>query len=130
MSAPADIMAVLRALRDAFAALPSVKTCAIGLEADMTPDDYPMVRLVPSSARWGLTIDRRECDVLVYFGQPIHEFEGGMEALYESLFALERALLEASQTTAGVFAQYRETIIDEDRIDAYKLMALRLTVEG
>lgn len=130
MMAPADIMAVLVALRDAFALVPGVNTCRIGLEANMTPEDYPMVRVVPSAVRWGSTIHRRECDVLVYFGQPIHEFEDGLEGLYDNLFTLERALLEASQTVPNVFCQYRETIADEDRVDAYKLMALRLTAEG
>ena len=72
----------------------------------------------------------RRCEITVYFGQPIHEFDGGLEALYASLFTMEAALLAASQQTPGVVVEYRETVLDEDRVDAYKLMALRLVVEG
>lgn len=121
---------VLEALRDALAAVPGVATCRIGMEANLTPADYPLVRLVPSTVRYSEVISRRRCELLVYFGQPIHEFTGGLESLYESLFGLEAALLAAAQATPGVWVQYEETILDEDRLDAYKLMALRLTVEG
>ena len=96
----------------------------------MTPADYPMVRIVPSVIRDAPIIGQRRCDVLVYFGQPIHEFTGGLESLYTSLFALETALLDAAQATAGVYVEYVETVMDEDRVDAYKLCALRLVVQG
>ena len=43
---------------------------------------------------------------------------------------MEAPQLDASQQTPGVFVEYRETVLDEDRVDAYKLMALRLVVEG
>ena len=124
------MMTVLEALRDKLALVSGVTTCKIGMEANMTPQSYPMVRIVPSTVREADVIGLRRCNVLVYFGQPIHEFTGGLEALYTSLFAMETALLEAAQSTAGVFVEYEETVLDEDRVAAYKLMALRLVVEG
>jgi hypothetical protein len=71
----------------------------------------------------------RETEVLIYFGKPIHEFEAGLEAVYSELFSMEAALIDAAETS-GVYCQYRETVADEDRVDGFKLMALRLAVQG
>lgn len=127
-------MGMLEYLRDALKSVEGVKTCKIGLEANMTPTDYPMVRLVPgrlSKAR-AVTAAQlvRDIDVLVYFGLPIHEFESGLEGLYAETFDLERRLIAALPTTGPYLASYVETITDEDRIAAYKLMAMRVTLKG
>lgn len=122
-------MLALGILKTALATVPGVATCKIGLEANMTPDDYPMVRIVPSLARHGHVIGQRETEVLIYFGKPIHEFEAGLEAVYQDLFDMETALIDASETS-GVYCEYRETVADEDRVDGYKLMALRVAVQG
>lgn len=121
---------LLAAVRDQLAAVPGVATCRIGLEANMTPDDYPMVRIVPSRVSNGNVIGRRSVECLIYFGQPVHEFSAGLEAQYETLMAMEQALIEAAQQTATAAVLYRETILDEDRVDAFKLMALRVEVVG
>lgn len=121
---------VLQALRDALAVVPGVATCKIGMEANMTPADWPMVRLVPSTVRDSQVLGRRSIDLLIYFGQAAHEFTAGLEALYADLFAMEAALLAAAFAVPGIFVQYQETVLDEDRLDAYKLMALRVMVEG
>jgi len=124
-----EIMALLQTIRDKLATVPGVKTCKIGLEANISPDDYPMVRLVPSTVRNGMGISSRACELTIYFGQPIHEFTAGLESLYASLFALEVLLLESARSL-GLNMRYEETVLDEDRIDAYKLMAIRVTVQG
>ncbi|MDP2792559.1 MAG: hypothetical protein Q8O25_00520 [Sulfurisoma sp.] len=55
-----------------------------------------------------------------------------LEKLYKALFDTEAAILgKLSPPPAGVkAARYRETITDEDRLDTYKLMAVRCEVEG
>lgn len=122
-------MTALGVLRDALSGVAGVTTCKIGLEANMTPEDYPMVRIVPSLARHSGVIGLRETEVLIYFGKPIHEFESGLEAVYQELFDMEAALIDAAESS-GVYCQYRETVADEDRVDGFKLMALRLAVQG
>lgn len=124
------MFAALTTLRDALALLPGVTTCRIGLEANMTPADYPMIRIVPSVARYGQTMAGRQCEVLIYFGQAAHEFDAGLEAQYEQLFAMEAAIMAAAGALNSLIWRYEETIFDEDRVDAYKLMAIRATVEG
>lgn len=123
-------MTALGALKTALAAVPGVATCKIGMEANMTPADYPMVRIVPSLIRQSGIISQRDTEVLIYFGQPVHEFSAGLEALYEQLFTLEDAILAAAQSAPGIYFQWVETIADEDRLDGYKLMAVRATVAG
>lgn len=122
-------MAALLILKAALASVPGVATCKIGLEANMTPADYPMVRLVPSLARHSAVIGLRETEVLIYFGKPIHEFEAGLEDVYRELFEMEAALIDAAESS-GIYCEYRETVTDEDRVEAYKLFALRVAVQG
>lgn len=125
------MMASLEALRDAFAAVPGVHTARVGMEAGITPADYPMVRIVPSKLDESLPrLGVRKTECLVYFGIAQHEFDGGLEELYRALFAMEEALLEAARAVPTIAVRHQETILDEDRVEAFKLMALRLWVEG
>lgn len=67
----------------------------------------------------------------MYFGQPIHEFTEGLQGLYEDLLAMQAAMIDATLSVPGVMrSEYLETVLDEDRVDACKLMAVRMRVEG
>lgn len=120
------MMAALEAARDALAAIDGVNSCKVGLEANIGPGDYPMIRLVPARIIPGRPYHARECETLIYFGAPIANSEG-MEAVYTSLFALEAEILAVLKAQG---ARYRETVTDEDRLDAYKLMAIRADIVG
>lgn len=129
------MMAALEGLRNALAALPGVATCRIGLEANITPEDYPLIRVVPSRVSDASVIGKSRAEVLIYFGMPIAPFDDTpdtqgrvrLEKLYAALFDMESAVREALATQGGV---YRETITDEDRLETYKVMAVRGEVEG
>jgi effector-binding domain-containing protein len=43
---------------------------------------------------------------------------------------MESTLLTAAQQAPNCAVIYQETILDEDRIDAYKLLAIRCRVDG
>ena len=122
------MFATLEALRDALATIPDVASCKIGLEQGITAADYPMIRLVPSRLTPGRPYNQRTAECLVYFGMDITAADaGGLEAVYAALFGLEGAIL--SVLKAGGH-RYLETITDEDRLDAYKLMTIRAEVIG
>lgn len=124
-----DMYAALAALRDRLGTVQGVTTSRIGLEAGMTPADYPMVRIVPSSLSNGPTTASRTCVVLIYFGEPIHEFTAGLEGQWHSLLTMERTLLSAMRSVPGVrHVKYLRTVTDEDRIEAYKLLAIEAEV--
>ena len=116
----------LVALRDKLAELGS-KTCKIGLEANMTPSDYPIIRLVTSRVTPAPVRPRRVIDLLIYYGQPSHDFDAGLEALTESHMAMEAAIIEIVEDFGG---RYIETVSDEDRLDGYKMMSIRVQVQG
>ena len=120
------MMATLEAVRDALALIPGVASCKVGLEANIGPGDYPLVRLVPARIIAGRPYHARECETLIYFGAPIANSEG-MESVYTSLFELEAEILTVLKAQG---ARYRETVTDEDRLDAYKLMAIRADIVG
>ena len=125
-----SVLPTLTALRAQLATVAGVVTCKIGLEANMTPADYPMVRIVPSTIKYGTNIGQRAVECLIYFGMPAHEFTAGLEALYAQLLALEAAIITAAASGGSYYWQYLETITDEDRVDGYKLMAIRAVVDG
>jgi len=129
------MMTLLEGLKTALAAIPGVVSCRIGLEENITPDDYPIIRLVPSRAADGAAYSHRKVELLVYFGMPIQPFDDTpdtsgrvrLEKLYAALFALEAAII-TSLGQAG--AHYVETITDEDRLETFKVMAVRCDIEG
>jgi hypothetical protein len=129
------MMQPLEALRDQLALIPGIETCKIGIEKGMTAADYPIIRIVPTTVRHGDIIGMRAVEVMIYFGKPIEEFdeepddEGRvrLEKLYAALFDLEVTIIEILSVMGG---EYEETLLDEDRLDTYKLMAIRATVEG
>jgi hypothetical protein len=115
------MMLALEAARDAFAAIGGVASCKIGLEPNISPADYPLVRLVPSRITPGKPYYGRTAEVLIYFGMPTTESEG-LEEVYTDLFDLERRILSVLRELEG---RYLETITDRDELPTYKMMAVR-----
>lgn len=122
------MLATLQAARDALALIPDVASCKIGLEQGITAADYPLIRLVPSRLVPGKPYGSRTAECLIYFGMDITAAEaGGLEAVYSALFGLEAAILAKLKALGH---RYVETITDEDRLDAYKLMTIRAELVG
>lgn len=119
----------LSAIKTALAGVTGVNTCQIGIEANITADAYPIIRIVPSALRQSDGRRDTEIDLLVYYGELSHPFEeGGIEAQYEWLLGMERAVRNAILTAPGCFPVWQESILDEDRIPGYKLFASRFIV--
>jgi hypothetical protein len=116
------MMTVLEAARDDLATIPGVKSCAIGVEPNISPADYPMIRIVPSRITPGAPYGKRTAETLIYFGINKTTSEG-LESVYEALFELEALILSKMQALGH---RYIETITDEDRLDAFKLMTIRI----
>jgi len=114
-------MSTLETTRDALAGIVGVASCKIGLEANISPADYPLIRVVPSRLTPGKPYAGRTIEALVYFGAQTAKSEG-LETVYGNLFDMESAIIAEIQALGG---RYIETITDEDRLDAYKLMTIR-----
>ena len=111
----------LGAARDAFATIAGVVSCKVGIEPNISPADYPMIRVVPPRITPGRPYSGRTIEAQVFFGVPLTTSEG-LEDVYGALFELEAAILVKIKALSG---RYIETLTDEDRLDAYKLMVVR-----
>lgn len=136
MSSTTTVMGHLDALRATLAQLPGVRTCRIGLEANINPSDYPMIRIVPSELRPNEQLHyRMDCEAIIYFGQAIQPFDDApdasgrvrLEKLYAALLSMDSAIRASVRSR---YAQTLETVMDEDRLETYKLMALRIKLNG
>jgi hypothetical protein len=122
-------MDTLTAARDALALIPGVASCKVGMEDNISPSDYPLIRLVPSTLTPGAPYGARTIDTLITFGAQVTESEG-LESVYAALFDLELAIREAVRALGG---RYLTTVTDQDalpfvdgRPSPYKLMAVRV----
>lgn len=115
-------MNTLETARDALALIAGVASCKVGLEANISPSDYPLIRVVPSRLTPGKPYGARTIETLVYFGAQTAKSEG-LETVYDDLFTMEQAIISEIQSLGG---RYIETITDEDRVEGgYKLMTIR-----
>jgi len=120
----------LEAIKDVLSDIPGVVTCKIGIEAGVSPDDYPIIRIVPAKGEHAATITRKRISVLIYFGSALSESDsGGLEAVYSALCTMESNIVAAMENAANPFtAVWQETITDEDRLEQYKLFVSRFDV--
>jgi hypothetical protein len=124
---------LLETIRDRLADIAGVTTCKIGLEQGIAHEDYPIIRVVPQdfTGSGGNNWDRRKANILIYFGSAVDESTDGLEAVYSTLLAMETQIVAACSIKGeGWRAKYTGTITDEDRLEVYKIMAVRIEVEG
>ena len=131
---------ILTQIKETLTTVPTVASCHIGLEANINPADYPLIRIVPTRlVPLDDVGDRALLELTVYFGDALLEAADGLETVYARLFALEAQIREAvlftAQRTAWasgqrLTARYVDTLFDEDRLPHYKMMASRFEVEG
>jgi hypothetical protein len=120
------MMAALQALRDELAEIEGVASVAIGRERNISPDDYPLIRLEPLRALPGRPYHQRTVECLAYFGAKIADSEG-METVYTALLEMEAAILEVLRANG---CRYTETIIEPGAFGtipetAYKISGIR-----
>jgi hypothetical protein len=89
----------LEAIRNALETDVNANTFSIGLEDTISAADYPIVRICPTSASPGPSVQRREMFVLVYFGVDI-DASDGVEACWEALLTMEDEIISAMESNA------------------------------
>lgn len=131
---------ILTQIKETLATIPSIASCKIGLEANITPSDYPLIRIVPTRLTPEDEVgNSATLEVTVYFGDALLESSDGLETVYAGLFTLEAAIREAILFTAKrtawlagntMTARYVDTLLDSDQLPHYKIMASRFEVVG
>jgi hypothetical protein len=126
------MMHALETAKAALSAIPGLAvvggeiSCKIGLEQNISPASYPMIRIVPTRVTPGKPYGNRTAETLIYFGTPVAN-ASGLEAVYSELFDLEAAIIDVLRDLRG---RYVETIMDEDRLDAFKLSVVRCELQA
>lgn len=125
-----DVMAILNQIAADLEAVSGVTTSKVGLEPTINPNDYPIVRVVPTKLEYSAALGRRKIEVTIYYGAKLQPFDG-MAAVYEALCTMEQEIIDILQNGQGGYtANFLGTITDEDRLETYKLFASRFTVQG
>ena len=131
---------ILTQIKETLAAIPDIASCKIGLEANITPSDYPLIRLVPTRLAPEDEVGHdATLEVTVYFGDALLESSDGLETVYAGLFELEAAIREAVlfaakraawQAGNTMTARYVDTLFSDDSLPHYKILASRFEVVG
>jgi hypothetical protein len=116
------MMDALEYARDALAAIPAVASAKVGREANLSPADYPAIRLVPTRIVPGKGYAGRTIETNIFFGMDKAHAEG-LENVYQSLSDLEASIIGVLRDLDG---RYLETLTDEDQLPGpYKVMVVR-----
>lgn len=120
----------LLAIKAKLELIPNIATCKVGLEDDISPDDYPLIRIVASSSD-DIGFLKEKNTVKIYFGFDLNEYDG-MESIYEKLYGLEKEIRDAivPELSSEFLCRWKSTISDEDRLDGYKVLCSVFEVEG
>lgn len=74
---------ILAQIKGTLALVDGIATCAIGLEANITPSDYPLIRIVPTRLIPKDEVGNRALiELTLYFGDALLESADGLEAVY------------------------------------------------
>ncbi len=116
---------ILRDIKTKLTGINGINTVQIGLEKATHPQDYPIIRIVPSK-----TGQNDYMDFGIYFGDNLNA-NGGMEAIYEAHSAWEQAIKEAlhfQEVEPSLVIEFVDTILDEDRFENFKISCSRYKV--
>ena len=125
-----SFVTTLDAMKTNLASIKGVKTCAVGLEANITPASYPMIRLVPTQFRKSdKAAHYRICDLAIYFGLPLVEGKTSAETIYKDLIEMETKVIDATRMGDTYRSTYQKTMVSTSEVEHYKLFCVFLEVE-
>lgn len=120
----------LTGLRDCLAGAGGAKTCRIGLEASISPDDYPIIRIIPSETEERVNNGGELATLTIYYGHPVDESSTdedgeniGLEGVYKVQSDMRDEIL-ARLDDSGLPVAYTGTVFDQDSIAGYKMTGL------
>jgi hypothetical protein len=126
---PMSFNAVLTDMKAKLALIPNIKTVGVGLESNLSPADYPCVRLVPQQFSKGdQNYSYRTCNLLVYFGLPLVEGDVSLESIYDQLLTLEEEVIVATRRGDGYKSIYQKTLTSGNEVTNYRLFCVVLEV--
>jgi len=122
---------VAKVAKDALMGIPGITTVKIGIEPNITPKDYPIIRIVPVDARPDNSIAGHERVSLdIYIGIADKFAKDGYEAIYEALQTFENDVKSRLNAASGAAFFWKLTKQDEDRLQNVKVIVARFEALG
>lgn len=131
----------LKEIENQLKGIKGIKTLKIGLEPNLSPSDYPIIRIVPSEVKLSDDFDLWACDISfsVYFGAQLHD-KIGLDKIYKELYALEYEIKERlhnfqfepneSRTRGGGLCRFVITRDDGDTLKNFKILVSEFEIKG
>ena len=118
----------LTLLNQKLSTITTVNSCKIGLEDDIAPADYPIIRIVAGRST-GLEAMQEKHEVKIYFGFDLNEFDG-LDVIYEKLYVLEKEIKDLIVPDMNPYlCRWISTISDEDRLQGFKILCMIVEME-
>ncbi len=111
----------------------NVKTVKLGLEPNISPSDYPIIRIVAGNSEISTGFDgwSENFDFKVYCGYKLDE-KIGVENIYKQIYTLEneiKFLLHNTQIFDGAgLIKFQNTVSDEDTLKNFKVLCLSFRI--
>lgn len=118
---------VLTEMVAALSACGVVENVALGVEPNITGNDFPLIRVVPVKVAPRKGSGTRSMEATVYFGDKLAAYKGA-GTIYGQMATMEDAIITALRSGAGWKADHIETLFDDDCIPGVKLAAARFDV--
>ena len=123
-----SISTILDTLKTRLSTIPGISSCQIGLESNVAPGDYPIIRLAPSTIE-AHEAGMRRMNLMVYYGSPLSTFVD-LETAYGELLGLEEQIVDRLRIGDGYRIKHIKTVTDEDSLASYKLFMSEFEVTG
>lgn len=127
--------ATIEAAIAAFKKIDGIQSVDVGIEDDISPADFPLIRIEPEKYDPGRPYTHRTGTFNVVFGVPIAASENrtsdasGLRTVYEQLHTLEAAIINTIR--ADLDGRYLTTVFFDRRVRVpFKLLAVRCELKG
>jgi len=119
---------ILETIKTERTGIPDIKTIGIGLEPNLTPDDYPSIRIGPNTS-WSKDYQHEYHTISLYIAFNLRD-KIGFSAIYTKLYEIEAEIRRRITPAIGNYMVYHvDTTNDDDKIQGYKVLICRVKVE-
>lgn len=122
---------VARHIKSALTGISGIKTVEIGIEPNLSPKDYPIIRIVPTVTKPdNVLANTEETPFDIYVGIADKTERDGLETVYEALEAYQNEIIKRLHLSNEATFFWRQTRQDEDRLANVKVIAIRVDAIG
>ena len=124
---------LLNAVKEKLATIQGITTTNIGLEPNISPKSYPLIRIVPQRTT-GQQYIREKYNFFVYIGFKLQESQG-YETIYQTLYDVEKQVKELivpeviDASGHQFIIKFKESLNDEDKLKGFKVMVMSFEAE-